>query len=313
MTTELLDNLTAQQRSLQSRLYKSDAARRACLTAYDELLATWQVEYQSTFVATDFGETHVIVCDPTKPIVPDSIPLVLIPGGQGTAGMWGPVMQTLGTNRQVLSLDLIDQIGRSRPSKVIKSVKDASLWLSQTLDGLGLNQVNLMGNSIGSFIAAQFALANPTRTNKLILSAPAATFAPVRIRYIAKVLLTLMSPFKRSKENFIVAQSNHRVDLQDPLSNLLIKAMSCTRVISKLTPTAFSEEDIASLAPATLAIFGEKDGVNALNGPQTIAKLSKLNPAIETNMITAAGHNFTPDDLKYCAELADVFLSEDAG
>ena len=304
------DDLASQQASLQSRLYKTNQYREEFLIAYTALMATWQVDYESRFVSTDFGETYVVEVNPPGSGPQDSKPLVLIPGGQGTAGMWGPVMPALSVRRRVLSLDLIDQVGHSRPTRVLENPEEAAVWVAQTLDGLGLGQVNLMGNSIGSFIAAQFALTHPTRVQNLVLTAPAATFARVRAGYIFRVLLTLMSPLKRSKRRFIEFNGNRRGDLEDPFNKLQLVAMSGTRVISKLTPAAFSDTDIQSWAVKTLAIFGECDGVNTIGSAETVAKLKQVNSRIKTEMIANAGHSFTPDDFRHCAKLADAFLRE---
>jgi len=304
------DVLSDQYAALQTRLYKTDQHREEFLAVYKALMATWQVEYTSRYVSTDFGETYVVEVEPPASEPPDSKPLVLIPGGQGTIGMWGPVVPTLCVNRRVFSLDLIDQVGHSRPTRVIESPEDAALWVAQTLDGLSLQQVNLMGCSIGSFIAAKFALTNPTRVKSLVLTAPAATFARVRTGYIIRVLLALMSPLKRSKQRFIGYTANRRGDLESPFNKLQLVAFSGTRGISKLAPTAFSDADIQSWAVETLAIFGECDGINNISSAETVAKLKRINSSIKTEMIADAGHSFTPDDFRICADIADAFLRE---
>ena len=308
--TEAPEILSDQKAALQKRLYKTDQHRKEFLAAYKALMATWQVEYSSHYVATDFGETYVIEVKPLASGPPASKPLVLIPGGQGTAGMWGPVIPALSINRRILSLDLIDQVGHSRPTRVIENPEDAALWVAQTLDGMSLDQVNLMGCSIGSFIAAQFALTHPTKVQSLVLISPAATFARIRAGYIIRVLLTLISPLKRSKQRFLEYAANRRGDPESPFNKLQLVAMMGTRVISRLTPAEFSDAEIRSWPVKTLAIFGESDGVNKVCSAQAIARLRRLNSSIRTEMIADAGHNFTPDDFRYCADLADNFLQD---
>lgn len=295
---------------LQARLYRTDSSRKDVLVAYEALLATWQVEYRSRYVATEFGKTHVIETIPPRSLHADSKPIVLIPGGQGTAGMWGPLMPTLCASHQAFSLDLIDQVGRSSPTRILENPEDANLWLTQTLDALGLQRINLMGNSIGSYIAAEFSMAHSERVNRLVLTAPASTFAHIRIGYVVSVLLTLLSPFKRSKQRFIANSANHRGNLEDPLNKLLISAMSGTRVISKLTPSMLSDSLIESFEVPTLAIFGECDSVNSMSSEEIVAKLKGIKSAIRFEMIADAGHIFTPADLEFCAEKANEFFQE---
>ena len=309
----LTAGLSEKQRRLHSRLYKSDQAYKEFLLAYEALMATWEVDYTSRFAKSDFGETHIIDTISARMDNPVTLPLVMIPGGQGTAGMWGPLMPVLCDQHRVISLDLIDQVGRSKPSKVLENRKDAALWIAQTLDSLGLDEVNLVGNSIGSFIATQFANRYPERVQRLILTAPAATFAPIRLGYLLKVMLTMISPFEKSKRRFILGTANQRGDPASPLIKLLINAMCGSRVISKLTPSVWSDAKIQSFKTPTLGIFGECDDVNTLGAEETIAKLKGINPDINTDIIADAGHIFTTDDFRHCAILIADFLQTPEG
>ncbi len=299
-----------QTSSLTARLYKSPSARNEVLSAYDRLLREWQADYVSRFIPTEFGETHVIESASTGATANPN-PLLLIPGGQGTAGMWGPVIPILGKTHRIFCVDLIDQVGRCRPERVLKSAQDASDWIAQTLDGLELQQVSVMGNSIGSYMAANFALKYPHRINRLVLTAPAATFAQVRLGYVLRVLIAMASPLRRSSEKFVARTANYRGDPNSPLNKLLVSAMHGTRVISQLTPSRLSLEAIEAWSTPTLAVFGECDDVNDGTSAETIEQLAKVAPTIRTTMIPDAGHLFTTDDFVACAGSALAFLSEE--
>lgn len=124
-------------------LFKSASAEARFQAAYRSLLNDWKNEFQSTWVNTDFGETHVIISGSLN-----NPPLVMIPGAQGTAGMWGSVASVLSHTRQICCIDLIDQVGLSRPGKALSSIDDSNLWLKQTLDGLGLGRVDAVNSRL---------------------------------------------------------------------------------------------------------------------------------------------------------------------
>jgi len=126
-------------------LYKSEAAQARFATAYQALLDSWTIDYESLWLNTDFGATHVLLAGAA-----DAPAAMMVPGAQGTAGMWGGVAQALASGRRIYCLDLIDQVGLSRPTRVLSSSDDADLWLSQVLDALEAEQVDLIGNSLGA-------------------------------------------------------------------------------------------------------------------------------------------------------------------
>lgn len=309
-TTEKPQTHADQQTSLQHHLYISDTSREDIANAYERLLDTWEVDFASRFVDTEFGETHVIETRPPDD-GSDLRSMILVPGGMGTAAMWGPVMPTLSRHHQVFSIDLIDQVGRSRPTRVLQNHNDATRWMNQILEGLDLYRTSLMGNSIGSSLVANYAFRNPEKVDKLVLTAPAATFAPVSTRYILRALLAHISPFVRSKRRFLSYATNGRGALDTPLNSLLLSAMKGSRMISKLPPNAFTEREIGSFEVPTLAIFGERDGVNKLSSTETIDSLERLNPDIRCEMIPNAGHCYTTEDFELCAEFTSAFLNDD--
>ena len=155
-TTEKPQTHADQQTSLQHHLYISDTSREDIANAYERLLDTWEVDFASRFIDTEFGETHVLESRSPKDCSVDLKPLILVPGGMGTAAMWGSVVPTLSRHHQVFCIDLIDQVGRSRPTRVLENQNDATRWLNQILEGLNLHHVSLIGNSIGSSLVANY-------------------------------------------------------------------------------------------------------------------------------------------------------------
>lgn len=102
--------------------------------------------------------------------------IVLIHGLFGSYENLGVIARALAGQWQVVNLDMRNH-GRSdwydtmSYALMAEDVKD-------TLDHLGLDQVNLLGHSMGGKIAMEFALRYPDRVNKLIL----ADISPVQNR-----------------------------------------------------------------------------------------------------------------------------------
>jgi len=101
-------------------------------------------------------------------------PLVLIHGLLGSLENLGMVARQLQEDFQVISVDQRNH-GRSAHHDEMNYGLMAD-DLAQTLDSLGLEQVQLLGHSMGGKTAMVFALRYPTRVSKLIL----ADISPVR-------------------------------------------------------------------------------------------------------------------------------------
>ncbi|WP_434340297.1 alpha/beta fold hydrolase [Motilimonas cestriensis] len=286
------------------KLFKSLKSEIEFQKAYDNLLDDWAVETQSLWVRSEFGETHIIVTGPEN-----GKPLVLLPGAQGTAAMWGDVISELSVSRRIYSFDLIDQVGRSRPEKILTSPTDCVEWIEQTLDVLSLSKVDIVGNSLGSFMVASFASQRPERVNKVILSAPAATVANISLLYIFQVIITLIIPFKGLTKRFLELSSQGYVKPSSPLYKLLFLAMSESKVNSKVVPHLLSDKQLSLLSMPLLLILGEKDKVNKANALNIHKKILQILPNAECKILPNAGHLWSSEQFRHSGKLIEAFLN----
>jgi len=287
------------------KLFKSSSAEARFHLAYESLLADWENDFQSEWVNTDFGETHVITSG-----LPNGTPLVLIPGAQGTAGSWGSVISGLSNGRKIYCIDLIDQVGLSRPTSVLSNTADSDLWLMQTLDGLGLDQVDVVGSSLGSFIAAKFASAYPKRIRTLTLTAPAATIANINLFYILQVILVMTIPGSFLKTRFLLKSGAGQIDAKNSLFKVLHAAMFGSSVISKLIPRLLTNDELEALEMPVLLILGEKDIVNTQTPSAICEKLATHIQKLRCEIFADAGHLWAPKHFKSAGEFIESFLSD---
>lgn len=113
------------------------------------------------------------------PDQPDSglSPLLLIAGLGTDSQSWLPVLPALGARRQVVTFD---NRGCGRTWSATDSFTPATL-AADTLalaDALGLSRFDLLGHSMGGFIALECALRAPTRIARLVLANTAAANPP---------------------------------------------------------------------------------------------------------------------------------------
>ncbi|MEH8020693.1 alpha/beta fold hydrolase [Rheinheimera metallidurans] len=107
-----------------------------------------------------------------------STPVVLIHGLFGSYENLGVIARSLSEQFHIINIDVRNH-GRSEHSEQMNYALMTE-DLAQTLDALGINQVALLGHSMGGKLAMAFALAYPERVTKLILADIAPIHYPPR-------------------------------------------------------------------------------------------------------------------------------------
>ena len=152
--------------------FKSPAGESAFLSAYDTAMKLWPVPYEEIEVPGRFGTTHVVISGPQ-----DAPSMVLLHGMSMTLNMWSPNIADFSKDYRVYAIDVMSQPGKSipDPDNPIQNAADYVAWLFDTLNGLDLNHVYLVGMSNGGWLALHFAMAAPERVGKLVLLSPGAS------------------------------------------------------------------------------------------------------------------------------------------
>lgn len=283
-------------------IFKSNADQDAFLKTHMRLLNTWTVPFEQLWLETNFGKTHVIVAGPA-----DGEPLVLLPGGHATGAMWGPMLPELIKQHRVFCLDLVDQVGLSEPTKVFTNTEDSNAWLIEILEKLSLTKISLAGYSLGGFIASTFAVKHFARIHKLVICAPAATVASVSVRYILSVLVASVLPSRRTKLSFLDNNSAGLVEHQSELFQVLLSAMTGSKIVSKIMPKQLKDEELAVIGHSTLVLLGGKDISSTVAAQKTMQKLKPM--GFKGEVFDSAGHFWAAPQMEHASKLISQFLS----
>ncbi|CAM3959974.1 alpha/beta hydrolase [Cohnella lubricantis] len=169
------------------RMYRSDRDRQRYLAAYEAAMGLWPIPYEERSAETSHGRTHVIVAGPE-----DAPPLVLFHGMGASSTMWYPNVAELAKRFRLYAVDSLGDFGRSEPMRPLKTKQDCVEWIKELFDALRLGSPFIAGHSMGGWLAAEFAAAYPERCQSLVLLAPVATLARVRIKFFIKMYPALL-------------------------------------------------------------------------------------------------------------------------
>jgi pimeloyl-ACP methyl ester carboxylesterase len=106
-----------------------------------------------------------------------AVPLLLLQHFRGNLDNWDPALvDDLSANRRIITFDNVGVGGTSgsTPHTIEQMAEDAIVFM----DALGLDNIDLLGFSIGSFVAQEILLSRPNAVRRAILASSAPRGAP---------------------------------------------------------------------------------------------------------------------------------------
>src|ERR1700727_2062213 len=131
----------------------------------------------------------------------DELPLVLLQHFRGTLDNWDPArIEALAPSRRVVTFDNAGVGGSTgiTPDTIEQMARDAIAFLA----AMGISQADLLGFSIGSFVAQQIALIRPAIVRRLILASSAPQGAAGMHGWAPEVIDAVDTP-KTSPEGYL--------------------------------------------------------------------------------------------------------------
>lgn len=181
-----------------NRLFKSEEGKAEILSLYDKKLEELDIEYESKYVNTRFGSTHVLVTGNRK-----NPPLVIVHGSNGCAPIAIESYPNLSKKFCVYAVDVMAQPNKTAECHL--SIKDNSygLWFTDVLEKLGLDEVILTGFSLGGLVILKSLLVDESRIKSVFLASPAFIVNGNPIKALVKMFLP-MKKYMKTKNPLLV-------------------------------------------------------------------------------------------------------------
>src|ERR1700735_4917455 len=120
-------------------------------------------------------------------------PVVLFQHFRGNLDNWDPALiDDLAVNRRVITFDY-EGVGASEGS-IAHTIAETAESSLQFLDAMNLEEVDVLGFSIGSFVAQEIALTRPSMARKVVLASSAPKGAPNMHEWAADVIGAVGTP-----------------------------------------------------------------------------------------------------------------------
>ena len=285
--------------------FKTAEGEAAYIAAYDRALKAWPVSYETLLVPTTYGDTHVVTAGPRE-----GEPLLLIPGKGASATMWAPNIVALSKKYRVYALDIIGDVGKSKPTSIFSDRGAFADWMTQVLDELKIEMASMVGHSMGGFLTISYALERPERLRKIVLLSPAATFSPFSKTWLFKAMLTGAFGIDYFIRKFLRSLSSVDSVLESEWIAQGIIGIKNERFQMKFPPSVLPDEDLRSFKIPTLLIIGENEIINRDSPARTVERAKTMLENIQTEVIPNAIHLINMEEPELVNSRILGFLSE---
>lgn len=156
---------------MKTGVFKSIEGRDKIREQYDRILSFFP--YKQRYVETSFAKTFVLQAGGDNDCA-----VILLHGSCGNCAAWLGDIPALAGKYNVYALDIPGEAGNSEENRLDINSDEYPRWLGELMDGLGLKQAVVIGNSMGGWLALHFAALYPERLSALVLLAPSGIVQP---------------------------------------------------------------------------------------------------------------------------------------
>lgn len=288
-------------------IYGTEATRAALMALYDERLRSWPVPFDTSFVSTRFGETHVITTG--EPGAPEL--LMLAP--MGVAGVvWWSIIAALSSKHRVYALDTIGDVGRSElldPTDHPKNGRKYSAWLDDVYAALGLSSPDLVGGSMGGWIAMHRAIEAPASVRRLVLLGPMGLPSlRTSTAAIAPMVTYALRPTDARRERILDRALGDGARTNSEFRPWMRLLATCRPNVA--APRSIPSRQLRRIQAPTLVVLGAKDGL--VGDATDVARRARHISRCEVEILPGAGHALSVDEPEIVGRLIAEFLASDA-
>ena len=276
--------------------WRSAAARTTYMTQYDRAFKDMPKLTEMRDVRTEFGVVRVYRFGVPQPAV---APVVLVPGRSSGVPMWAGMLHRLG-DREVYAIDALGDAGMSVQDRQLAGAEDQAAWLDETMTGLGLARVHLIGHSFGGWSAANFATRHPERIVSLTLWEPILVFAGLRWQMVVATLPSalpfLPESWRRKGLEFIGGAQDG--DASKSAISAMIDAGAGGYRAALPTPARLDDAALARLTMPTFVGLGAR---SAVTDTEAAAQMARTLPNATVRVWPEGTHSLPmqyPDDLR---------------
>lgn len=251
---------------------------------YQQFLERVDGKTNSIEVSTSHGTNHVLmVGDSSNP------PLVCLHAMMTSSAHLAAELGALLDRFYLILPDLPGQSVRGLPIRLPYTDDSYAQWLGEIFDELDLQEVPLLGVSLGGFVARQFASSNPGKITSLVLIVPAGIVQGSLVKGFTKMAWPMIMYKIRPTEKRLRKLVSHLITTWDEdWARYLGDSFNDFETNLKIPPVV-SDKELENLNMPCLVIGAEDD--ISFPGVKIIERAETHIPKVETELIKDSKHS----------------------
>jgi pimeloyl-ACP methyl ester carboxylesterase len=267
--------------------YVNEAWRERYFAACTAVYALGAPALAEEDVETSFGATHVYRYGPAAPDARSRTPVVLVHGAGSCSAMWYPNTRALSADRPVYAIDTPGDPGRSVQREPIHQPERAAQWLDETLAGLGLDRVHLVGSSYGGWLALNQAHRRPDRLASVTLLDPGG-LEKVGLRFFVWIFASLFATFApKALRPRLAAWLEQPVLVVPELRTMIRTAVRAYR-IRRPAPLPLTDDELSTIRTPLYLALGKRSLL--VHPERQMERVPRLIPGTRAEIISNTGH-----------------------
>jgi pimeloyl-ACP methyl ester carboxylesterase len=295
-----------------SRRFWSSELENEFNAAYEAAMHQWPVPYDDLFVSTTFGDTHIVASGPLN-----ADPVVLLNPGGGSATIWRRNIESLSQRYRTCAVDVIGEMNKSVPTRPIRNHTEFMQWMTDLLDGLEIQSAHIIGNSNGGFFTLETAYLLPSRTRKVVLISPAATFVQMwafwrKLLFPAHMVAPLIHSERMVHNSYDWLWQGFPRDPVDARLKFIAVVAGYPRYRpskNSFAPHVFSDDELRQIQAPVLLLIGDHEVI--YKPDQVILRATRLIPHLKAEIVPNANHCAQYTAPKFVNHEISEFLNSD--
>ncbi|OVE70139.1 Ndr family protein [Clostridium diolis] len=266
------------------KVFKTNEGKNDVIKFYDKFLQKLALSYEKFYVDTKYGKTFIIASgEKSNP------PLILLHGSGMNSVMWLRDIKEYSKTYRVYAIDMLGEPGKSDENRPSLSGSSYAEWLKEVFENLSVERANIIGISLGAWLAIKFSVSYPEMASKLVLLCPSGV-GPQKKSFIFKAIAYEILGEKGIDKLYYKVNGNQQIPEEMLKYQKLIGKSFNYR---KETIPVFSDNELKLLTMPTVLFVGAKDIM--LHSDKTARRLGNLLPHAQINISPKAGHSNVND------------------
>lgn len=267
--------------------YVDERLRERYFAACDAAFALGAPVLEELDVETSFATTRVHRHGPADGEAARRTPVVLLHGAGSCSAMWYTATPALSAERPVYAVDTPGDAGRSVQREHIHQPERSARWLDETLAGLGLDRVHLVGASYGGWLALNQARLRPERLASVTALDPGG-LEKVGARFFVWIFAGLFASFAPRPLRPRLAKWLDQPVLVVPELRAMAQTGARAWRTRRPAPLPLTDGELASVRVPLHVVLGRRSPL--VNSRVQAERIPRLVPGARTVVLDGTGH-----------------------